>query len=197
MTYIEFYQAWLELMMQNAQIGYEHGFSCIRYRIIEVWIWTFYVIDLLIFGFSFDKILNKDKTIKYKIKLTVFLCFLALFTYKLDGYRKFISNQINTTSCRNYSDVEPHIWFKYPESDYTLEEFKQNMAILSPSVSSEKIKLANTVIKNCLELISDNYDVKHSSLIRSCINNKDTRNIFEKKDAEIYKNKYINELNQN
>ena len=196
MTYLDFYQAWLELMMQNAQISYEHGFNCIGYRASIAYTWVFYAAEFVIFILSFNQILSRDKTKKYKIKLTLFLCFLALLTYKLDEYRRFRTHQINTTSCGD-SKAKPRILNKYPEYDYTVEEFKQNMAILSPSVSSEQIELANTVFKNCLELISGSYDVKHNSLIRSCIGNEKTRNIFEKKDAEIYRTKSINELKQN
>ena len=145
MTYLEFYQAWVDLVMQNTNYHDVSDTKCFKYSLISSLIIYALVIIILFFWIIF----------------TLMCAFI--------GYEPYTA--------------------EYPEKDYTVKEFQENMTRIGQKASPEQIELAKTVFKDCLKNLPSDYQVNHSSIIRRCIADKDIQSVFEKKDAETYKNK--------
>ena len=183
MTYLDFYQAWLGLVSQNDQIIKESVRNFCQNQSIPI-------IALIgicaIISFAFDE---EDNS---KLAIVQGILYILCFSY-------FAWDSLSEKSppeCRRSLFIEKsYSRTIYPEKDYTAEEFKKNIARIGQEASPEQIELAKTVFKNCLENLPYDYQVNHSSIVRSCIADEETKRIFEQKDTENYKNKMINELN--
>ena len=152
MTYLEFYQAWVDLVMQNTNYHDVSDTKCFKYSLISSLIIYALVIIILFFWIIF----------------TLMCAFI--------GYEPYTA--------------------EYPEKDYTVKEFQENMARIGQKASLEQIELAKTVLKDCFEnLLPSDYQVNHSSIVRRYINSPAVKEKFSVKDVEIYRNISINELN--
>ena len=202
MTYLEFYQVWADLVTPNSQTVIETVntikiIDCTYPSSISSYIKTALVltgIPAFLIWFSYLSLRRKKPKSGTWITLIIYSLLLAVVTNfasdsdsDSDSYKKL--------TCKNIYNTVKESSIKYPEYDYTVEEFEKNLVILSQDASPEQIELARTVLKNCLKNLPINYQVNHSSIVRSCITDVDTKTIFGSKDVEIYKNKVINELN--
>jgi len=164
MTYLEFYQAWLDLVKENTNYHDVSDTKCFKYSIIS---------SLIIYSLV---IIISDYEIIIKFIFIIFTLMCSFIGYELYTYKGQFS------------------WTEYPEKDYTVKEFQENMTRIGQKASPEQIELAKTVFENCLKNLPSDYQVNHSSIVRRCITNVDTETIFRSKDVEIYKNNSIKKL---
>ena len=200
MTYLEFYQAWADLVMPDSQTIMEtaNTIDCTYPSSVSSYIKTALVLTgIPVFSMWFSYLWLRSKKPKSGTWIILIIYSLLLAgVSKFDSSDSSDSDSYHQLECKYiYNTVEePSI--KYPDKDYTIEEFKKNLVILSPDASPKQIELAKTVFKNCLENLPYDYQVNHSLIVRRCITDDDTETIFGSKDVEIYKNKEINELNK-
>ena len=196
MTYLEFYQAWSELVMQNVSVITIPEISCSRATLFI----TIGIETILFFLIYHNRIISNFARafILLSIYLIVLL-FTSLFLYPSSECQK-----------SEFNPIPAKIIYEYPDKDYTVEEFEKNMATLSSNaiseqktlkVSPEQIEQAKTVLENCLKNLPYDYQVNHSSIVRRCIADEETKRIFEQKDTEneikkveIYKDNFIKKL---
>ena len=165
MTYLEFYQAWLDLVKENTNYHDVSDTKCFKYSIIS---------SLIIYSLV---IIISDYEIIIKFFLIIFTLMCSFIGYELYTYEGQFS------------------WTEYPEKDYTVKEFQENMTRIGQKASPEQIELAKTVLKDCFEnLLPSGYQVNHSSIVRRYINSPAVKEKFSVKDVEIYRNISINEL---
>ena len=182
MTYLKFYQAWLELVAQNNKIimQSEPNFFC--WNQLQILVDIFFGIVIIIIFI---------KLVKNKLSLISSMAFVMVC---LIG-SLYLSNRIfafeeTYPECKTALFIDnSNSWTIYPEKDYTVAEFQENMTRIGQKASPEQIELAKTVLKDCLKNLPSDYQVNHSSIIRRCIADEDIQSVFEKKDAETYKNK--------
>ena len=195
MTYLDFYQAWLGLVSQNDQIIKESVRNFCQNQSIPITV-LIGICALILVPFAYDEEDN--------LKLAIVEGILGILGILCISYFAWDSlSEKSPPECRRSLFIEKsYSRTIYPEKDYTAEEFKKNIARIGQEASPEQIELAKTVFKNCLENLPYDYQVNHSSIVRSCIADEETKRIFEQKDTEneikkveIYKNKMINELN--
>ncbi|MCX8748636.1 hypothetical protein J3U75_04430 [Snodgrassella sp. B3088] len=188
MTYLEFYQAWLDLVLQNNQIfTHPKTYCALTAGTISSYIET----ALLFITFP----ILQYACCRPNKRLTTFLIIYYILIF---AYWTFI-NYIAASDPRCKEEVltaPSYSWSEYAEYDYTSKEFNKNMAILRPDASPEQIELAKTVVKNCLKHLPSGYQANHSSIVRHCIDNDDTKKVFEQTDTKIYMNKTLNKINQ-
>ena len=204
MTYLEFYQAWADLVMPDSQFLMEapNTIDCTYPSSVS----SYLVLPLVLIGitvfflwFSYLWMSRKKPKKGTWITLIIYILLLIVVTkfnssdsdsyYKLEC--KYIYNTVE--ELKDYNTFEESS-IKYPDKDYTVEEFEKNLVILSPDASPKQIELAKTVFENCLKNLPSDYQVNHSSIVRRCITNVDTETIFRSKDVEIYKNNSIKKL---
>jgi len=186
MTYLKFYQAWLDLVLQNNQI-FTHPKT---YCVITAGTISSYIMITLLY-ISFPIIVYASYRPNKRLTTFLVIYYILIFAYWT------FTNHIAASDPRCKEEVltaPSYSWSEYAEYDYTSEEFNKNMAILRPDASPEQIELAKTAFKDCLKDLPYNYDANHSSLVRRCINTYDIRESFGVKDVEIYRNKTIHEL---
>ena len=195
MTYLEFYQAWADLVIPDSQTIMEtaNTIDCTYPSSVSSYIKTALVLTgIPVFSMWFSYLWLRSK----KPKSGTWIA-LIIYSLLLAGVSKFDSSDSDSyyqLECKNIYNTVEEPRLKYPDKDYTVEEFKQNMAILSPDASPKQIELAKTVFKNCLENLPYDYQVNHSLRVRRCITDDDTETIFGSKDVEIYKNNSIKKL---
>ena len=213
MTYLEFYQAWLELMMQNNQTITEPAINCVFK--MGLFSSQFLLLSSFFVMFSMMYVQHKKNITSWSILVisailyisyTIFIIFYAERNPRCEQFQKPATLKILINSYV----APPYSWSKYPEKDYTVEEFEKNMATLSSNaiseqktlkVSPEQIEQAKTVLENCLKNLPYDYQVNHSVKVRRCIADEETKRIFEQKDTEneikkveIYKDNFIKKL---
>ena len=186
MTYLEFYQAWVDLVLQNSQIITESdpNFFC-RNQLLPI----AGVIGMI--AMIVQACVCKNIYFSNAVALFVMVGMLY-FTYLIWGS---ISEKFPPECRKSLFIQKSYSRTIYPEKDYTVKEFQENIAKIGQESSTEQIELAKTVLKDCLENLPIDYQVNHSSIVRRCITDAGTKTIFENKDVEIYKNKSINKLN--
>jgi len=191
MSYLEFYQAWQNLVTQNAQIIVEPKISCFHWETV---LFLLCIAPAILISFTFLFVLfNKLSSKKAKF---VYILFIGLFLwpmFKITNYINYL-NEHQNPRCEEKKS-ESYSWTKYPDKDYTIEEFKGNMASIGQKASPDQIEVAQKIFQKCLENLSGEYDVNNSSQIRKCIvNSYDDFKIYE---TEMYKKNSISELNHN
>ena len=185
MTYLDFYQAWLGLVLQNDQIIKESVRNFCQNQLVPI-IAVIGICGLILVPFACDE----DNS-----KLAIVEGILAILCISYFAWDSL--SEKSPPECRKSLFIEKsYSRTIHPEKDYTAEEFEKNLVILSPDASPKQIELAKTVFKNCLKNLPYDYQVNHSLRVRRCITDADTETIFGSKDVEIYKNKEINELNK-
>ena len=199
MTYLEFYQAWLELMMQNNQTITEPAINCVFK--MGLFSSSFLLYSLFIVMSSMMYVQHKKNITSWSILVisailyisyAIFIIFYAERNPRCEQFQKPATLKILINSYV----APPYSWSKYPEKDYTVKEFQENMARIGQKASLEQIELAKTVLKDCFEnLLPSDYQVNHSSIVRRYINSPAVKEKFSVKDVEIYRNISINELN--
>ena len=200
MTYLEFYQAWLDLVMQNTKFIDVSDIKCFKHSYYAIFIAYFFAFSFLIFIICFYDLMFTYCTRKIKFIYIIFILVHSFSIYGLYTYQKHRINEQNwipkcsVSKLRYFLHEYQDSWTEYPEKDYTVEEFQENMTRIGQKASSEQIELAQTAFKDCLKHLPYNYDANHSSLVRRCIDTYDIRERFGVKDVEIYRNKTINEL---
>ena len=192
MTYLEFYQTWLELVREN--IIY-HDESETEYIYYGSWVPNLISIFFKFSGFIYltylAVIIVSDYEIKIKIGLTIFMLVYSRIIYELYTYKK----KFSVSEVGYVRSKYPIPWIEFPEYDYTVAEFQENMTRIGQKASPEQIELAKTVLKDCFEnLLPSDYQVNHSSIVRRYINSPAVKDKFSVKDVEIYRNISINEL---
>ena len=186
MTYLEFYQAWLELVMQNNQIVSQSisKFFC-QNQITPI----IAALSIPVFIFLIRKSINDIGA------ATLLFCGMIITIWGSYLTWDSISEKF-PPECRKSLFIEySNSLTELPEKDYTVEEFQENIAKIGQKASPEQIELAKTIFKDCFENLPSDYQVNHSSIVRRCIADSGTQRVFEEKDVETYKNKFINELN--
>ena len=199
MIYLEFYQAWLELMMQNNQTITEPAINCVFK--MGLFSSSFLLYSLFIVMFSMMYVQHKKNITSWSILVisailyisyAIFIIFYAERNPRCEQFQK----PATLKTLINSYVAPPYSWSKYPEKDYTVKEFQENMARIGQKASLEQIELAKTVLKDCFEnLLPSDYQVNHSSIVRRYINSPAVKEKFSVKDVEIYRNISINELN--
>ena len=199
MTYLEFYQAWLDLVMQNTKFIDVSDIKCFKYS-YSIFITFFFVFSFPIFIIYFCNLINY-RTRKIKFIYIIFILVHSFIIYGLYTYQKHRINEQNWIPKCSASGIHyiffdfQDSWTEYPEKDYTFKEFQENMTRIGQKASPEQIELAKTVLKDCFEnLLPSDYQVNHSSIVRRYINSPEVKEKFSVKDVEIYRNKTINEL---
>ena len=191
MSYLEFYQAWQNLVTQNAQIIVEPKISCFHWETV---LFLLCIAPAILISFTFLFVLfNKLSSKKAKF---VYILFIGLFLwpmFKITNYINYL-NEHQNPRCEEKKS-ESYSWTKYPDKDYTIEEFKGNMASIGQKASPDQIEVAQTILQKCLENLSGEYDVNNSSEIRKCIVN--SYDDFKMYETEMYKKNTISELNHN
>lgn len=191
MSYLEFYQAWQNLVTQNAQVIVEPKISCFHWGFV---LYVLCIIPAFFISISFVAVLlNKLSSKKAKF---VYILFIGLFLwpmFKITNYINYL-NEHQNPRCEEKKS-ESYSWTKYPDKDYTIEEFKGNMASIGQKASPDQIEVAQKIFQKCLENLSGEYDVNNSSQIRKCIVN--SYDDFKIYDTEMYKKNTISELNHN
>lgn len=192
MSYLEFFQAWQNLVTQNAQIIVEPKISCFPWDSV---LFCLCIIPALFIFLSFFAVLACHKLSSKKAKFA-YILFIGLFLWpmcKITIYIDYLKEHQNPRCEKKKS--ESYSWTKYPDKDYTIEEFKGNMASIGQKASPDQIEVAQKIFQKCLENLSGEYDVNNSSQIRKCIvNSYDDFKIYE---TEMYKKNSISELNHN
>ena len=180
MTSLDFYQTWQSLIMQNTQINKSIIYSPLS--------WVIFLFSLCCFLRLCDHILEKKKP-KSKMLTIVDDSCAILFGISfliMSGVLLFADQQ----RC-NYSLTCSKT--KYPEYDYTVEEFKQNMASIGNKADPVQIKVAEILFKRCTKDLPDTYQVKGSFQVRECIGNKVKTNVefFRDDKNEIISIKFL------
>ena len=197
MTYLEFYQAWADLVMPDSQTIMEtaNTIDCTYPSSVSSYIKTALVLTgIPVFSMWFSYLWLRSK--KPKSGTCIILIIYSLLLAGVSKFDSSDSDSYHQLECKYIYNTVEEPSLKYPDKDYTVEEFEKNLVILSPDASPKQIELAKTVFKNCLENLPYDYQVNHSLRVRRCITDADTETIFGSKDVEIYKNKEINELNK-
>ena len=184
MTYLEFYQAWLDLVLQNSQIIKESVRNFCQNQLIPI-IVVIGICGLILVPFAYDE----DNSKLAILESILAILYISYFAWDL------LSEKFPPECRKSLFIQKSYSRTIYPEKDYTVKEFQENIAKIGQESSPEQIELAKTVLKDCLENLPIDYQVNHSSIVRRCINDAGTKTIFENKDVEIYKNKSINKLN--
>lgn len=162
MTYLEFYQAWSELVMQNVSVITIPEISCSRATLLIT-----FVIETILFMLIFN-----NRIISNFARAFILLCiyFIVLLCTSLFLYP--------SSECKKseFKPIPAKIIYEYPDKDYSVQEFEKNMISFGQNVSIEQKELAKLVMQNCIE---------KSKNVRECIFN--SKPTFEKAELEHIK----------
>ena len=166
MTYLEFYQAWSELVMQNVSVITIPEISCSR----TILIIAFVIEMILIFWLS--PILLSHRVIFDPPLLGIVICFIVIVLLLT------IALLSPNSECQktDYKPIPAKIIYEYPDKDYSVQEFEKNMISFGQNVSIEQKELAKLVMQNC---------IAKSKNVRECIFN--SKPTFEKAELERIK----------
>ena len=165
MTYLEFYQAWSELVMQNVKVITIGGESCSRSLV-----YTLVAIEFILIIWQVCVWIKKDEdTIAVTVAIFIYIFFIMLPTIA-------IFSPSEECKKNNYLPIPKKIIYEYPDKDYSVQEFQENMINLSENTSIQQKELARLVMHNCIE---------KSKNVRECIFN--SKPTFEKAELEHIK----------
>ena len=162
MTSLDFYQTWQSLIMQNTQVN-----KSIIYSPVAWVIFLFCLVSLLrLCEYILEQKESKSKMFFKMISIVFSLCLISFLISV--GVLLFGANECDSLVCSKT---------KYPEYDYTVEEFKQNMASIGNKADPVQIKVAEILFKRCTKDLPDTYQVKGSFQVRECVGNKVKTNV--------------------
>lgn len=166
MTYPEFYQAWADLVMQNVKVTTISAKSCSHtFEIVVIAIeFAFLILSVIVW------IKRDEDNFAISIAALLYTFFIMLPTIA-------ILSPSEECKKNNYLPIPKKIIYEYPDNDYSVQEFQENMVTLGENASIQQKELARLVMQNC---------IKTSENIRECIFN--SKPTFEK--AELNRIKF-------
>ena len=174
MTSLDFYQTWQSLIMQNTQVNKSIIYSPLA--------WVLFLLCLASLLGLCDYILENKESKSKIISIAFSLCLISFLISV--GVLLFGANECDSLVCSKT---------KYPEYDYTVEEFKQNMASIGKKADPVQIKVAEIIFKRCTKDLPDTYQVKGSFQVRECVGNKVKTNVdfFRNDEYETISIKFL------
>lgn len=162
MTYLEFYQAWSELVMQNVSVITIPEISCSRATLFI----TIGIETILFFLIYHNRIISNFARAFILLSIySIVLLFTSLFLHPSSECQK-----------SEFNPIPAKIIYEYPDKDYSVQEFEKNMIGFGQNVSIEQKELAKLVMQNCIE---------KSKNVRECIFN--SKPTFEKAELKRIK----------
>lgn len=163
MTYPEFYQAWAALVMQNVSVITIPEISCSRATLFI----TIGIETILFFLIYHNRIISNFARAFILLSIySIVLLFTSVFLRPSSECKK-----------SEFNPIPAKIIYEYPDNDYSVQEFQENMVTLGENASIEQKELAKLVMQNC---------ITQSKNIRECIFN--SKPTFEK--AELNRIKF-------